>query len=178
MANGLRAAVTAAVIVAFACLAFAEPIPPLPLLGQPDKTATPELPQPEVKSPCTFDLDTGWLVPLKTTSIETVRANVPQPINCEGAVLRAITATGKGSVTTLQFTIAYKSGHDRDGIISFAILDDDKQPVAVGEVGDNLDEGANSYLIGTLKIKNREFDRVFAKGKTPVLRVTLRLGPS
>ena len=90
-------------------------------------------------------------------------------------MIKNVTATGKGSVTTLQFAVAYKPGRDRDGIISFAILDDGKQPVAVGEIQDNLDEGANSYLLGTFKIKNRDFDRVFATGKKPVMRITLRV---
>jgi hypothetical protein len=176
MANRLALLGIAAMVVGVTGFALAEePIPPLPLITHPDRTATPELAQPEVPSPCTFDLDAGWLVRLKTTSIETVTAKVPHPVNCEGAVIRAVTATGNGSFTKLQFTVAYKPGHDRDGIISFAILDDDKQPVTVGEVRDNLDEGANSYLFGTFQIKNREFDRVFATGKKPVMRVTLRI---
>jgi hypothetical protein len=175
MTKGARTARIGAVVAAFACLAFAEPIPPLAPVGRPDKTAAPAPAQPEVQSPCTFDLDAGWLVPLKTVSTTKVRTNVPKPVNCEGAVIKAVTATGKGAITTLQFTVAYKPGRDRVGIISYTVLDDDNRTVGVGEVRDTLAEGADSELTGTLKIKEREFDRVFASGNRPVIRITLRL---
>jgi hypothetical protein len=66
-------------------------------------------------------------------------------------------------------------GHDVGGTISFGILDSEKQLVALGQAKDNIDEGKASYLDGTLKIKYRDFDRVFADGQKPTLRVTLRV---
>jgi hypothetical protein len=131
--------------------------------------------QPEEKSPCTFDLDADWLVPLKSTSAKTVSTKVRHTINCEGAVIKSITATGKDATTTLQFTVGYKPGHDRVGIISFSVLDDDKRAVGVGEAAGNLVQGADSSLSGTMKIKSREFDRVFATGNSPVIRIELGL---
>jgi hypothetical protein len=176
MVKAFRTSWIAAAVVAFAGLAFAEPAPPSPHTQPPDKTATPALAQPEVPSPCTFDLDAEWLVPLKSGSVKTVRKNVPRPVNCEGAVITAVSATGKESVTTLQFAVAYKPGHDRAGFISFAILNDDNRSVGVGETQDNLVAGATTQLTGSVTIKSREFDRVFATDNNPVMRITLRLG--
>jgi len=155
---------------------LAEPIPPLPLAAPPRGAFVPEPDLPEEHSPCTIDVDAGWIAPLKTTPVETVRLKIPKPVNCDGAVLSYILATGNGSVTSFQFTVGFRPGRDRDGTITFAILDTDKQPVAMGEVTDNLDEGDTSYLGASLKIKNRDFDSVFAPGKTPVLRITVRIG--
>ena len=176
MVNAFRTSWIAAAVVAFAGLAFAEPAPPSPHTQPPDKTATPALAQPEVRSPCTFDIDAEWLVPLKSGSVKTVRKNVPRPVNCEGAVITAVSATGKESVTTLQFSVVYKPGHDRVGFISFAILSDDNRSVGVGEAQGNLVAGATSHLTGGVTIKSREFDRVFATGNNPVMRITLRMG--
>ena len=144
-------------------------------LGTPAKAVAAEAAQPEMSSPCTFDLDAGWLVPLKTVSVAKVMTKIPHPVNCEGAVVKAVTATGKDATTTLEFTVAYKPGHDRTSIVSFAVLDDDKRTVAVGEARDNLKAGANSSLSGTFKIKSREFDRAFASGTKPMIRVTVRM---
>ena len=176
MVNAFRASWIAAAVVAFAGLAFAEPAPTSPRTQAPDKPATLALAQPEVQSPCTFDLDAEWLAPLKSGSVKTVRKNVPQPVNCEGAVITAVSATGKESVTTLQFSVVYKPGHDRVGFISFAILSDDNRSVGVGETQDNLVAGATTQLTGSVTIKSREFDRVFATGNNPVMRITLRMG--
>jgi hypothetical protein len=172
---GLHDASTiAAVIVVSAGSAWADPIPPLPLASEAARQ-TQDLLLPEQQSPCTIDLDAGWLVPLKTSQTETVTIKVPQPINCEGAVIKSISAHGNGSVTMFQFTVAFPPGHDRGGTVSFAILDTEKQPVALGEGSSNLDEGRDSLVCGSLTIKNREFDRLFAKGQKPVLRFTLRV---
>ena len=163
MVNAFRTSWIAVAVVAFAGLSWAEPVPPA-------------LAQPEVKSPCTFDLDAGWLVPLKSLSAKTVRTKVPQPVNCEGAAITAVSATGKESQTTLDFTVAYKPGHDRAGFISFAIIDENNRSVGVGETQDTLVAGATSHLTGTFTIKSREFDRVFASGKSPAMRIEFRLG--
>ena len=163
MVNAFRAAWMAAAVVAFAGVAFAEPAPPA-------------LPQPEAKSPCVFEIDAAWLVPLKSLSAKTVRTKVQKPVNCEGATITAVSATGKESVTTLDFSVAYKPGHDRAGFIAFAIIDENNRSVGVGETQDTLVAGATSHLTGTFTMKSREFDRVFASGKAPVLRVTLRMG--
>jgi hypothetical protein len=175
MVNALRTLGISVLVIVFSGLAFAGPVAPPPSLKQPGTTSPQEPPQAEVQSPCTMDLDAGWLVPLKTASTPTVRTSVPHPVNCEGAVLKSVTATGKDAVTTFQFTVGYKPGHDRTGILSFAILDDSKRPVATGEARETLKEGANTLLSGSLKIKEREFDRIFAAGNEPALRVTLRL---
>jgi len=165
MVNAFRAARMAAAVVAFAGLAFAEPAPSA-------------LPQPEAKSPCIFEIDAAWLVPLKSLSTKKVRTKVSQPVNCEGAAITAVSATGKESVTTLEFSVAYKPGHDRAGFIAFAIIDENNRSVGVGETQDTLVAGATSQLTGTFTIKSREFDRVFASGKSPVMRIEFRLGPT
>ncbi len=148
-----------------------EPIPPLPLVSKSKEGVI----LPEMRSPCTIDLDAQWLKPLKTTDTEFIKIKVPHPVNCDGAVIKSVLARGRGSVTIFQFTVTFRPGSDREGIVSFGIIDSDKQLVALGEARDNLDEGAESYLSGTLTLKNKEFDRVFAKGQEPVLRITLRL---
>ena len=168
MVNALRTLWTAVAVVTFAGLALAEPVPP-------GKAATPAPAQPEAQSPCTFDLDAEWLVPLKTTSVQTVRTNVPHPVNCEGAVIKSISATGKGSETTLDFAVAYKPGHDRVGFVSSALVHDNRT-AGVGEAQDNLVAGAITHLTGTFTIKSREFDRIFASDTKPVLRITVRMG--
>jgi len=168
MVNAFRMSLIAAAFVGFAGLVRAEPVPP-------NKTANPAPASPEDRSPCTFDLDAEWLVPLKTMSVKTVRTNVPHPVNCEGAVIKSISATGKGSDTTLDFAVAYKPGHDRAGFVSFAIVYDNRS-VGVGEAQDNLVAGAVSHLTGNFTIKSRDFDRIFASDPKPVLRITVRLG--
>jgi hypothetical protein len=166
-------AVVAAMVCTLAPLTHAEEIiPPLPLKSE-VLAATSE-PLPEMHSPCTFDMDAMWIKPLKTSRTE-LKTKAPPLINCDGAVIKSVLARGSGSATTFQFTVAFRQGQDREAIISFGILDNEKQLVALGETRDNLDEGDNSYLIGTLMLKNREFDRIFAKGQKPVLRVTIRI---
>jgi hypothetical protein len=163
MVNVLRTSLIAAAVVAFAGFAFAEPAPPAPA-------------QPEVKSPCIFEIDAAWLVPLKSTSAKTVRTKVQKPVNCEGAVITAVSATGKDSVTTLDFTVTYKPGHDRAGFISYAIIDENNRPMGVGETQDTLVAGTASHVTGTFKLKSRDFDRIFESGKNPVMRIEFRMG--
>jgi len=168
-----HAAVVAAMVCTFATLTHAgENLPPLPLKN--DLPASTSEPLPEMHSPCTFDMDAMWIKPLKTSRTE-VKTKAPPLINCDGAVIKSVLARGSGSATTFQFTVAFRPGGDREAIISFGILDNEKQLVALGETRDNLDEGDDSYLIGTVILKNREFDRVFAKGQKPVLRITIRI---
>jgi hypothetical protein len=175
MVNTCRTCWIAAAVVAVAGLAFAESVPPSPTVKSPDKSATPALSQPEAKSPCTFDLDAQWLAPLKASSAQTVRTKVPHPVNCEGAVVKSVTATGKGITTTLHFSVAYKPGHDRAGFIDYAIVDDNRS-MDVGVAQATLVAGETSELSGTFTIKSRDFDRAFASDKTPILRVTVRMG--
>jgi lipoprotein-anchoring transpeptidase ErfK/SrfK len=175
MVNTLRTFLIAAAVVAVAGVAFAEPVPPPPTSKAPGKAATPALSQPEAKSPCPFDLDAQWLAPLKTSTAQTVRTKVPHPVNCEGAVVTGVTATGKGAQTTLQFAVAYKPGQDRAGFIEYAIVDDNRN-LGVGEAVGTLVAGETSQLSGTFTIKSREFERAFASDKTPILRVTVRMG--
>jgi hypothetical protein len=176
MTSSRRGAVFAALVLALATVAIADDtIPPLPRVGKSNESGPPNPPFPEMHSPCTFDMDADWLKPLKTTQTDAIKIKVPRPINCDGAVIKSVLAKGGGSVTTFQFTVAFRSGSDREGIISFGILDDDKKLVALGEASDNLDQDADSFLSGELTIKNKEFDRVFAKGQKPLLRITLRV---
>ena len=176
MSNRRRCGAIATMIVGVTTLTVAdEPIPPLPRVGRQSDGSVQIAELPKQHSPCTLDLDAEWLKPLKTTRTEAVRFKIPQPINCEGAVIKSLVAKGSGSVTSFQFTITFRPGSDREGIVSFGILDDDKRLVALGEATGNLDEDADSYLDGTLKLQNKEFDRVFAKGQKPVLRITLRV---
>jgi len=163
MVRAFRTSLVAAAVFALAGLALAEPAPPAPA-------------PPEVKSPCIFDIDAAWLVPLKSLSAKSVRTKVPKPVNCEGAMITAVSATGKESVTTLDFTVTYKPGRDRAGFISFAIIDENNRSVGVGDTQDTLVAGATSHLTGTFTMKSREFDRVFASGKNPVMRIEFRMG--
>jgi hypothetical protein len=163
-----RASWIAAAVIAFTGVAVAGPVPP-------DKAAASVPAQPESKSPCTFDVDAQWLSPLKATSAKSVRIKVPHPVNCEGAVVKAITATGKDNETTLQFAVDYKPGHDRAAFISYAIVHDNRN-AGVGEVQDTLVAGQTSQLSGSFTIKSREFDRIFASSDPPILRITVRMG--
>ena len=169
------------IAIATMCFSFTtllvaeESIPPLPRIGSPSVRSNRIAALPEQHSPCTIDVHAEWLKPLKKAPNDGVRYKIPHPINCDGAVISSVLATGGGSVTTLQFTIALRAGQDREGIVTFAILDSEKQLVATGEASDNLDENADSYLFGTLTLKNKDFERVFAKGEQPTLRITLRV---
>ncbi len=155
MLKGLRRLLVAAAALAFCGLALAEP---------------------EVKSPCTFDLPAEWLVPLKSLSAKSVKTKVARPVDCEGAVVTAVSATGKESLTTLDFSVAYKPGRDRAAFISFAVIDENNRGVGVGETRGTLAAGATSHLNGSFTMKSRDFDRVFESGKTPILRITVRMG--
>jgi hypothetical protein len=149
--------------LAFSALALAAPAPP---------PASP----PEVASPCDFELPAEWLVPLKHLSAKSVRSKVPKPVNCEGAVISEISATGKESVTTLDFAVAYKPGHDRAAYVAYAIIDENNRAVGTGEVQATLVAGTTTRVKGNFTMKSREFDRVFESGKPPILRVTVRMG--
>ena len=167
MINAFRTLGIAAAVVAFAALAWAEPVPP-------NKSETSAPAPPEAQSPCTFDVDAEWLVPLKTMSTQTVRTNVAHSVNCEGAVIKSISATGKGADTTFDFAVAYKPGHDRDGFVDFALVHDNRS-AGVGVAQNNLVAGAITHLKGSFTIKSREFDRIFASSEKPVLRLTVRM---
>ena len=121
---------------------------------------------PDKQSPCTFDIDA------RLVSKEDVRAKDVQPFVCNGAVIEYIRMLDEDE---FQFKVALRRGHDKGGTIQFRLIDDAGTVVTVGEAFENLDEGSYSYLTGKYKLRNKDFDRVFAKGNNPIFRITLRV---
>lgn len=127
-------------------------------------------------SPCVWNIDASWL---KNSLRNYKRSHFEfEPtFSCEGAVLLRIFAQNQGEAKWFRFTVGFRSGHDRGGLIQFSLVDADGKTVAFGEAKDNLDEGQESELGGTLKIKNEDLANLTSEPNKATLHIKLTVDP-